>query len=286
MKDKNPHLSHLLEINLAMLFISTSGALGRYVELPVPVTIATRGILAFILLLFYCKWRGISLKVRPQDFALVFISGILMGLHWLSYFYSLQMSNVAIGMLSLFTYPVITSFLEPLLLKTKFQKVHLLLGGLVLFGIYFLVPDFNLENSSTIAIGVGILSALFYALRNLILKSKVKNYHGSMLMVYQTGIIGLFLLPSLFYVETEDLLGQWEGIVALAVMTTAIGHTLFLMTFKHFSITSISIISSVQPVYGIIIGAIFLSEIPTLTTIFGGVLILSSVIIESIRSTK
>ncbi|MBT8306293.1 MAG: DMT family transporter [Maribacter sp.] len=286
MKDKNPHLSHLLEINLAMLFISTSGALGRYVELPVPVTIATRGILAFFLLLVYCKWKGISLKVRPQDFALVFISGMLMGLHWLSYFYSLQMSNVAIGMLSLFTYPVITSFLEPLLLKTKFQKVHLLLGGLVLLGIYFLAPDFNLENSSTIAIGIGILSALFYALRNLILKSKIKNYHGSTLMVYQTATIGLFLLPSLFFVEADRLLGQWEGLVALAVMTTAVGHTLFLMTFKHFTITSVSIISSVQPVYGIIIGAVFLSEIPTLTTIFGGILILSSVIIESIRSSK
>lgn len=269
-----------------MLFISTSGALGRYVELPVPVTIATRGILAFFLLLVYCKWKGISLKVRPRDFALVFISGMLMGLHWLSYFYSLQMSNVAIGMLSLFTYPVITSFLEPLLLKTKFQKVHLLLGGLVLLGIYFLAPDFNLENSSTIAIGIGILSALFYALRNLILKSKIKNYHGSTLMVYQTATIGLFLLPSLFFVEADRLLGQWEGLVALAVMTTAVGHTLFLMTFKHFTITSVSIISSVQPVYGIIIGAVFLSEIPTLTTIFGGILILSSVIIESIRSSK
>ncbi|EAR00366.1 DMT family transporter [Maribacter sp. HTCC2170] len=286
MKAKNPHLSHLLEINLAMLFISTSGALGRYVELPVPVTIATRGVLAFFLLFFYCKIKGISLRVRAQDFTLVFISGILMGLHWLSYFYSLQMSNVAIGMLSLFTYPVITAFLEPLLLKTKFQRVHLLLGGLVLLGIYFLVPDFNLENSSTIAIGMGILSALFYALRNLILKTKVKNYHGSMLMVYQTGIIGLFLFPFLFSVETSELYGQWEGIVALAVMTTAIGHTLFLMTFKHFSITSVSIISSIQPVYGIIIGALFLSEIPALTTLFGGALILSSVIIESVRSSK
>lgn len=269
-----------------MLFISTSGALGRYVELPVPVTIATRGVLAFFLLFFYCKIKGISLRVRAQDFTLVFISGILMGLHWLSYFYSLQMSNVAIGMLSLFTYPVITAFLEPLLLKTKFQRVHLLLGGLVLLGIYFLVPDFNLENSSTIAIGMGILSALFYALRNLILKTKVKNYHGSMLMVYQTGIIGLFLFPFLFSVETSELYGQWEGIVALAVMTTAIGHTLFLMTFKHFSITSVSIISSIQPVYGIIIGALFLSEIPALTTLFGGALILSSVIIESVRSSK
>tara|TARA_R110001583_G_scaffold95282_3_gene238992 strand:+ start:2886 stop:3743 length:858 start_codon:yes stop_codon:yes gene_type:complete len=283
---KSKHLSNLLEINLAMLFISTSGALGKYVELPVPITIATRGILAFIVLYSYCRLKGISLRVQSSDRLVVILSGVLMCLHWLTYFYALQMSNVAIGMLSLFTYPVITAFLEPLILNTKFQKIHVLLGILVLCGIYFLTPDFNTANSVTVAVGMGILSALFYALRNIILKSKTANYHGSMLMVYQTGIIGLLLLPALLFVELDVLLGQWEGIVALAVLTTAIGHTLFLMTFKHFSITSISIISSIQPVYGILIGAIFLSEIPSWTTIVGGIFILGSVIIESIRTSR
>ncbi|WP_317663641.1 DMT family transporter [Maribacter sp. TH_r10] len=283
---KSKHLSYLLEINLAMLFISTSGALGKYVELPVPITIATRGILAFIVLYSYCRLKGISLRVQSSDRLVVILSGVLMSLHWLTYFYALQMSNVAIGMLSLFTYPVITAFLEPLILNTKFQKIHVLLGILVLCGIYFLTPDFNTGNSVTLAVGMGILSALFYALRNIILKSKTANYHGSILMVYQTGIIGLLLLPALLFVELDALLGQWEGIVALAVLTTAIGHTLFLMTFKHFSITSISIISSIQPVYGILIGAIFLSEFPSWTTIVGGIFILGSVIIESIRTSR
>ncbi|WP_282055034.1 DMT family transporter [Maribacter luteus] len=283
---KSKHLSYLLEINLAMLFISTSGALGKYVELPVPITIATRGILAFIVLYSYCRLKGISLRIQSSDRLVVILSGVLMCLHWLTYFYALQMSNVAIGMLSLFTYPVITAFLEPLILKTKFQKIHVLLGILVLCGIYFLTPDFNTGNSVTVAVGMGILSALFYALRNIILKSKTANYHGSMLMVYQTGIIGLLLLPALLFVELDVLLGQWKGIVALAVLTTAIGHTLFLMTFKHFSITSISIISSIQPAYGILIGAIFLSEFPSWTTIVGGIFILGSVIIESIRTSR
>ncbi|WP_223170138.1 DMT family transporter [Maribacter aquimaris] len=280
------HLSHLLEINLAMLFVSTSGALGRYVDLPVPVTIATRGILAFFILFVYCRYKGIPLHINASDRLMVILGGVLMCLHWLTYFYALQMSNVAIGMLSLFTYPVITAFLEPLILKTRFQRIHLLLGLLVLCGIYFLAPDFNIGNSTTAAIGMGVLSALFYALRNIILKSKSASYHGSTLMVYQTGIIGLLLFPALFFVAPPTLLSQWEGIVALAVLTTAIGHTLFLMTFKHFSITTISIISSIQPVYGIVIGAVFLSEIPALTTIIGGVFILGSVVIESVRASR
>lgn len=267
-----------------MLFISTSGALGRYVDLPVPVTIGVRAILAFLLLVLYCKWKKISFRILKGDRFLVFLGGLLLALHWITYFYALQWSNVAIGMLSLFTYPVITSFLEPIVLKTKFQKIHLLLGALLLLGIYFLVPDFDFKNSHSMALAIGIFSALCYALRNLLMKSKVSKYNGSMLMCYQTGVTGLILLPAMLFADFNIVLTQWKGLVALALITTAIGHTLFLNSFKHFSITTASILSSISPVYGIIIGALFLSEIPSWPTIFGGVLILASVLIESLRS--
>jgi len=283
---KSNHIQHLLEINLAMLFIATSGALGRYVQLPVPVAIGARAVLAFIALFLYCKWKGFSLKIEKKDALVIFLSGVLMGVHWVAYFYALKLSNVAIGMLSIFTYPVITALLEPILLKTKFQLVHLLLAFLVLAGMYFLSPSLDFENSYTIAIGFGVFSALAYALRNILMKRKVSKYNGSMLMTYQTAIVGVLLFPFLFSVTSNTLVGQWEVLVALAVLTTAIGHTLFLMTFKHFNITTVSILSSVQPVYGILLGAIFLSEIPKGTTILGGILILSSVVIESIRSKK
>lgn len=269
-----------------MLFISTSGALGRYIDLPVPVTIGLRAILALFFLLLYCKWKGISLVIQKKHLLTVLTSGLLMGLHWLTYFYALKLSNVAIGMISLFTYPILTAFLEPLLLKTKLQKAHLMLGLLVLLGIYFLVPSFDLENKYTVAVAVGVLSALFYALRNLILKTKVASYNGSMLMCYQMGVVGLLLIPTFISVELESIINQWQGIAALALITTAIGHTLFLNSFKHFSITTVSILSSVQPVFGIVIGAVLLREIPTINTVIGGVFILSSVVIESIRSSR
>lgn len=269
-----------------MLFISTSGALGRYIDLAVPVTIASRALLAFLALWIYCRYKKISLGIVSKDRMNVFLSGLLMGLHWITYFYALQLSNVAIGMLSLFTYPILTAFLEPLLLKTRFQRIHLLLGLLVLMGIYFLVPDFDLKNNYTLAVLVGVFSALCYALRNLLLKTKVAAYNGSMLMCYQTAIVGILLLPAFFFFDLSLLSSQLPAIVALAILTTAVGHTLFLRSFKNFSITTASIISSIQPVYGILIGAILLKEIPALYTIVGGLLILSSVVIESFRSYR
>lgn len=269
-----------------MLFISTSGVLGRYILLSVPIIIGVRAILACILLGIYCYYRNISFKINKKDLPIVLLSGALMGVHWVSYFYALKWSNVAIGMLSIFTYPILTAFLEPILLKTKFHKIHLLLAILVLSGIYFLIPDFNIQNSYTLAIGMGVFSALAYALRNLMIKSKVAKYNGSLLMTYQTAVIGILLAPVYIFADFSAIIDQLVPLVTLALLTTAIGHTLFLLSFKNFTVTTASILSSVQPVYGVIIAMIFLKEYPSLSTVFGGFLILTAVIIESVRNYR
>ena len=208
------------------------------------------------------------------------------GAHWVTYFYALQLSNVAIGMLSLFTYPVITALLEPLFFKTKLNVKHVLLGFIVLIGVYFLSPEFNLENNQTKGVLFGLISAIFYSIRNILMKKKVANYHGSMLMFYQMVIITLVLWPVLFIFEATPTTNDWQALLVLALVTTSIGHTLFVMSFKNFSISTASIMSSVQPIYGIIFGIFLLNEIPSENTLIGGFLILTTVVIESINSRK
>jgi drug/metabolite transporter (DMT)-like permease len=68
-------------------------------------------------------------------------------------------------------------------------------------------------------------------------------------------------------------------------LTTAVGHTLFLNSFKNFSIGTVSIMSSIQPIYGILFGIVFLSEIPSFRSIIGGLLIFMTVFIEQ-KSTQ
>ena len=269
-----------------MLLVSTSGVLGRAVTLPPVVTIGWRALLAVGFLFIFLKWKRISLKIDREDRLKVILGGILMGIHWVAYFKALQLSNVAIGMLTIFTYPALTSILEPLLLKLPFQKIHLFLGLLVLAGIAFLIPDLDFENEYTQAVAFGLGSALAYALRNILMKKQVEKYHGSLLMTYQALIVGIALIPLSFQTSVEALQENLVWLLALALLTTALGHTLFLLTFRHFSITTASIISSVQPVYGIALGILLLGEMPQWSTIIGGVLIISAVIIESLRNVK
>ncbi len=281
---KNNHIKHLLELSLATLFISTSGALGKFIDLPTPVIIWWRSSLALILLFIFCRYKKINLRLNPKDRGAFIISALFLGAHWITYFYALKLSNVALGLLSLYTFPVITALLEPLFIKVKFDPTHLILGFMVLLGVYVLAPEFDLDSSDVKGVLLGLLSALCYALRILILKRHVVNYNGTMLMLYQLLILTIVLSPFLYFMDTSAITTQYPYVLLLALLTTAIGHTMFVHSLNYFSASATSIISSALPVYGIIIAYLFLGEVPNWNIFFGGLLIISTVVIESVRS--
>lgn len=276
----------LIELNLGILFISTSGVFGRYIDLPSVSSNALRSIFAIIMLLAYCKWRGLSLSIKKEDRKTILIGGILLGVHWVTYFQALKYSNIAIAMLSLYTFPAITTILEPFILKTKLLRFHIVLSIVALFGLYLLVPDFSSGSNYLVAVGYGLLSAFSYALRNILMKSKVDLYNGTVLMIAQLIVVCIFLAPFFLLADHQNLKQYLPMTVLLGLFTTVIGHTLFLNSFKHFSASTASIISCATPVYGIILGMIFLKEYPALMTLVGGAIIVSTVFAESYRVYK
>ena len=284
---KNQHTKNLIFLLIATLFGSTSGPLGKYIDLAPPVIIWCRCALGALFLYTFCYFKKVNLKINSKkDFITILISALLFGAHWITYFYALKLSNVAIGMLSLFTYPMLTALIEPLFIKVKFDPMYIVLSLMVLLGLYILTPKFSPNNTYFEAILFGVVSALLYALRNIISKKLISRYTGMSIMLYQLVLLTFVLLPVIFYFNTTNISVQFPYIVALALITTAIGHTMIVSSFKHFSVSTASIISSTQPVFGIILAFIFLNETPTLNTFIGGSLILATVIIESVRSRK
>ncbi|MDO7137462.1 DMT family transporter [Algibacter lectus] len=284
---KNQHNNHLFLLALATLLISTSGTLGKFIDLPTPVIIWGRSAIASIFLFAYCRFKKFSIKIKSKkDAPTIILGAVLLATHWITYFHALKLSNVAIGMLAMFTFPVITALLEPFFTKSKLNPIHILLGFMVLLGVYILAPDLNLENTHLKGILYGIFSALCYALRNLILKGHVNNYNGTVLMTQQAIIVAIILIPVMFTMDLGNMQTQFPYLIILGLVTTAIGHSLFIGSLKHFSVSTASIIGSAQPICGIIIAFFFLNEIPTINTFIGGALILATVVIESIRSRK
>lgn len=280
-------VQQLVIFNIAMVFLSTSGPLGRYVSTAPALTIWLRCLLAAMTLFLILRWRKTPIRIRAwKHFRHIFISAVFLSAHWITYFYALKFSNVAVAMLSLFTFPVITSLLEPVLLKTRFLWSSFIMALMVMLGVILLVPELSMDNKVTLGALLGLISAVLYALRNLMLKKYVQLYSAMTLMYHQMLYNALLLWPAALIFDTTDVPSQLPWILALALLTTTLGHTLFVYSFKKLSITAASIMSSLQPLFGIIMAIMFLQEIPSAQTLLGGAIILLTVIVESYRSMK
>ena len=277
--------NYLLELLFATLLISTSGVLGKYIALDPPVIIWCRAFLALIVLYFYCRYQKLNLKILSRkDLPTLLLSGVFMAAHWITYFYALKLSNIALGILSLYTFPIITALLEPLFVKSKLSLVQVFLGFLILVGVYVLVPEFDLENDQVKGVLVGVFSALLYALRTLLLKKHVQRYNGTVIMFHQMFLVSVLLAPFLFYMDLTPIPSQLPYLILLAIITTAIGHTLFVKSLRFFDVSTASIISSLQPIFGIILAYLLLNEVPATNVYYGGIIILFSVVVESLRT--
>lgn len=277
----------LLQLNIGLLFISTSAVLGRYITVDSTVATWWRCPIAALALFIFCYVAKISVKFdSAANRNWTVLCGLLLGVHWVTYFYSLDYSNAAIALLTLYTFPAMSALLEPLMSEEKYKLSDIILAIIALVGVGVINPDFNLSSNYSIAIGLGLISALTYAVRNILIKKPAKTNHASSLMFYQVIAVGVLLSPSLFLLDTSGWQEQIGSLIALALLTTALGHSLFVMSLKELSATTASLLSNIVPIYALLWAYLFLGEVPAIRTIIGGLIILSTVLFKTIIDSK
>ncbi len=119
---------------------------------------------------------------------------------------------------------------------------------------------------------------------------KLSQTHSSLVIaLYQDFFATLFLLPFFFILRPTLDLKNILLLCILGIFCTAGSHTLFIKGMKYIRAQTAAIISSLEPVYGIVIAFFFLHEIPTFRTVLGGMIILSAafaVTISGVRQTQ
>lgn len=279
--------SGLLYLNMSMLFMSTSGVLGRYITMDSAWTTWWRCVFAAVFIFIFCRWQGVNIRLNNnRSWKTLILSAFLLSAHWMTYFYALDLSNVAIALLSLYSFPAITALIEPLITRVPFRIFNLGLAVLVMIGIAIMLPSLSITDTYTQAIGLGLLSALLYSVRNIVIKGPSIRHHGGVLMFHQMWMMVIIISPLLLFIDMGDLLPQLTGLLLLGLVTTALGHTLFLYSLKYMPVIKASLIACIVPVYGVLWGVLFLDEIPTLKTIAGGAIILFTVILTTLDKAK
>lgn len=281
--------SSLSILYAAVFLLALNGLFAKLIPLDAISITQLRSVLAGITLLLFAVVRKRQYKLdNMQQYLGIYMIGIVMGLHWISFFHSMQVSTVAIGMLSLFTYPVITVLLEPLYTRQKILLADVIAGLVVLVGVFMMVSDDLHSFDSDLVHGVfwGVISAFLFSLRNLLQKYNFPGVSADRLMLHQVIAVALMLLVFVDYPEVQQLNTEnWLTLILLGVVSTAIGHTLLAYSLKHFPAKSIAMISCMQPLFASLFAWILLSEVPTMAVLTGGAIIISVAIYESIKKS-
>ena len=129
----------LFEIHIAVLFFGLAGLFGKLVNQPPAVIVFGRVFYAMAFLLPALWFRRQSLKLnRSRDYLALLLQGFILAVHWVTFFQSIQVSTVAVGLITFSTFAIFVTFLEPVFFKEKLRPADVVLA-LVTFGGVLLV---------------------------------------------------------------------------------------------------------------------------------------------------
>lgn len=270
-----------------MILISGNILFAKLVDESVWMITFGRTFFASAGLYLFLKWRDkpVFFTETKENWA-GFGSGILLAFHWVFFFASARFASPAIAVLTLFTHPVMTVFLEPFYFDVKPKTMDAALAVLVSIGVGILIPEFKPGNDLFLGIVLGVLSAFTFALRNLIAK-RYLSHHASAQVMFQQSLSSAFILAPVCYFEPIPTNVRSLGLIfLLGTFFTAFAHTLFVKSMFQLKLKTAGILSSIQPVYSVLLAWLILGDVPGYREILGGALILVAGTMETIRYKK
>lgn len=275
----------LAQIHIAVVFFGLAGLFGKLISLSPLVIVFGRVFFASLFLMVLLRIQRQTLRLENRrDYLLFLLLGLILAVHWVTFFLSIQLSTVAIGLLTFSSFPVFVTFMEPIFFKTRLRPGNILMAFITVIGVALVIPSFHFESAMTQGALWGIASGFTFACLSLLNKNFVSRYSSPLISFYQCSVASLFLLPFVGMLhpalEPKNIL----LLVILGVVFTGVSHTLFINGMKHVKAQTASIIASLEPVYGIVAALILFGEVPSLKAVIGGLIILGTAAYSTLKS--
>ncbi len=270
--------SNLLTLHVAVLLLGMTGLFGKFLELHPTAIIAGRSIFTALSIMVLMRFMGIGFgNIINREGLYLALSGVVLAAHWFAFFHAIQLSTVAIGVIGFSTYPVFVTFLEPLLFSERLRLMDILSGVLVFIGLLFVVPDFDISNDQTVALGWAVASGFILAVFSLMNRRLVRDHHFLVITFCQHATATVCTLPFVWGLTILPGGNEILLLVLLGVVFTAIPQALLVRSLAEVKAQLASVIVGLEPLYAILFAALLLQEIPSLSTLAGGAIILLAV---------
>ncbi|RZO45916.1 MAG: EamA family transporter [Proteobacteria bacterium] len=285
------HRIGIISILVALPFVSLTGLFGKFLTISPLLIVQGRSIFAFgTLLIALLVMREKLFFQDYREWIWLMVSGSILGIHWIAFFEAIQVSTVAIGLLSFASYPLFTTLLEPLFFKEVLRRQNVVAALIVICGLAIMATSSEEPNaiiSGSVIQGLlwGLLAGFGFSVLTLLNRGYVRNHSPLLLTCWQNGFAALVLLPWSLS-ESWMISGkEWSLLFILGVICTVGGHTLLINGLRHVKAQIASLlIAGLEPVGAIVFALFLLGEIPSLQTLLGGLLIVGTTFLITNRA--
>lgn len=292
----NDKVKSYLHFHLIVFIWGFTAVLGALITLEAVPLVWYRMLLASIFIFLWIKWKKKKLRLAPKRVMVMIVAGVVIALHWLTFFGAIKVSNVSITLALLSTGAFFTSILEPIFYKRKVIWYEILFGIIVILGLYII---FKVETEYMLGILLALVSAFLSAVFSLINGKLAKKEDAAVISFYEllTGAsaISLYLLILSFFGDggfTFDFFNisaeDWMWLLILASVCTAYAFIASVAVMRHLSPYTIMLTINLEPVYGILLAFWVFGSDEAMAPGFyyGAAIILTTVIMNGFLKTR
>lgn len=247
-------------VNLAAVLFGAVAMFGRLDIDPVWIVAARAGFAALGLLAL-CLIGRRPLRQPWMRLRWMLPTGALLALHWVMFFASVRMAGVAVGVLTVSSFPLFTLALQAARRKRLPDLVHIGAGVTIILAVAAVAGPGRPETPGALAgVFVGLGSAALFAVFTLASQSLMTGAAPAPLAFWQNVAAALVLAPFLPVLTGPTTGTDWLSLALLGVFGTVLAHQLFLFALTRLPAAACGAFVSMEPVYAILLAALLFSE--------------------------
>lgn len=256
-----------LKLHFIVFIWGFTAILGNEITIESTNLVLYRTGLATIILAVLMKFRKQAFTLPKKAIGYLFLTGLVVAAHWVTFFEAARISTVSVCLAGMATTTFWTSLVEPLFKKQRIQPFQVILGLVVIFGLYLIFKfEFNHANGLALAMFSALLAALFS-----VLNSKfTHSYSAHAITLYEMGAaaIGLLVFIPIYstYITGSEVIYQlpttrdWWLLLLLSGFCTVYAFSVSVELMKRITAFVVNLTINLEPVYGIMLALLIYGE--------------------------
>ena len=287
LRNMDSRAKNILLMHFVILIFGFTGILGKLITIEAIPLVFWRTLIGGGAIYVWLKVRRKVSKKSTSDVLKMGGIGLLVAIHWITFFASIKISNVSVALTMLATSPMFIGFLEPLIFKRKIDWRELTVAAVVLVGVGTI---FSFNTTYHEGMILGIISAFFASLFATLNGVLIKTHDASNISLVEllTASAAIFILLfftgevnwELFVLSSQD----WFWITILALVATSFAFIAFTSIMKVLTPFTTSVAINLEPIYSIILAVMIFGDEEIMGTRFyiGASIIIGAVMLNTI----